>query len=228
MMLTSGDARGGSGRWPPRGAAQRAGSSAASASTPTVATVPVVAAPSGPSIARRSVAVMAAPMGEWSAGQLELDVLVDVGRWGGQHGEAAPLVVAADVTVVVCVPVAEQLVPARQLVATITELGGRPGWCLVGDGPYSPAEVAEASAAPVLGVVPSDPRGAAAWADPESKERTRRRSGVASAAAALSHHLVDQLRPVPEPAPASVIPPAPPTEASPSEPMTDSPAEVSQ
>lgn len=82
-------------------------------------------------------------------------VLVDVGRFG-PASPATPLVEDADVVCVVSRPVAEQLIPAASLVTGLD----RAGIVLVGEGPYTSAEVTAQLGVPVLAVLADDRRAA--------------------------------------------------------------------
>jgi hypothetical protein len=95
------------------------------------------------------------------AGRSELAV-VDCGRWSTASPARAALR-AADLALVVLRPTVEGIVHLRSRGASLrSDAAGRLGLLLVGERPYTAAEVEEAVGIPVTGVLADDPRGAAA------------------------------------------------------------------
>lgn len=90
-------------------------------------------------------------------------VLVDVGRVGASS-PALPFVGAADIVVLVCRPVAEEVIPAAERALAIGREQPRVGIVLVGDRPYGPSDIEAQLGVTVFGVVADDPKGALALA----------------------------------------------------------------
>ena len=119
----------------------------------------VVPGPSSISVATQLLAGSNGDLGRWFAGLTDVDVILDAGRLA-PHGPSASLVGASDVAVMVAQPVAGQLHGAAQQIVDLRSRGVRVGWCLAGEGPYSPTAVEEAYGVPVFGTIPTDARGA--------------------------------------------------------------------
>lgn len=121
-------------------------------------------------------------------GRLGADVVADCGRLD-PDSPAWPLVTAADLLVVATRP---QLADLHSLAGWLE--GRRPevaalGVVLIGDGPYPPAEVADALGVGVLAALPTDRDGAAAVNAPtpaRALARTRLGRGLASLAETLT------------------------------------------
>ncbi|MGH9211739.1 MAG: hypothetical protein ACRD2C_13795 [Acidimicrobiales bacterium] len=92
---------------------------------------------------------------------LEATVVVDVGRWGSPASPlATQFVREASVVVVACRSALASVEHARSLVPALQRLSRQVVVVVVGgDRPYPPDEVAAAVGAPVVGVLPWDPRG---------------------------------------------------------------------
>lgn len=135
--------------------------------------------------------------------------------WLADCGRITPdspaLSVAAHASVLLLVtrPVTAELGHTAALVAGIRPHCHALGLVLVGTGPYQPREVGTALGIPVLGVVPTDPRGAAALTGTAAARPPRlARLGLLRAARQLAARLGHDLPPVAEPWPPP--PPAPP------------------
>lgn len=115
-------------------------------------------------------------------------VIVDVGRLE-PSSPAMGLMEDADVVCVVSRPVAEQLIPAASVVTSLD----RAGIVLIGEGPYTSAEVTSQLGVPVLGVIANDRRAAAALAQGGSG-RAVTRSALLRSARVLAETLADRGR----------------------------------
>lgn len=90
--------------------------------------------------------------------QLDREVVVDGGRWARTQPTAHRMA-GCDVIAVVCAPTVAGVEAARGLAEPLASTTGSPlVLVLVGDRPYTPAEVATAVAVPVAGVLPWDRR----------------------------------------------------------------------
>lgn len=144
-----------------------------------------LAAVVAPERADRAAAVLSTSggaLGAWLAALPDVDVIVDCGRL---HGASPALTLAghADAVFFVSRPVAEQIQPA---VERLKSLGGNVetiGWVLIGERPYSAAEVSAATGIPVAAVLADDPRTAHALTNGECSQRVRRSSLVRTASA---------------------------------------------
>jgi MinD-like ATPase involved in chromosome partitioning or flagellar assembly len=169
----------------------------------------------GPVAADQAGAALAALRGGLAGvlSSLNADVLVDCGRL--DPGSAVHDVVAeADLLVVVARPVVAEV---HHLAARLSALRPKAlSLLLIGDRPYSVAEVAEAVGASPLGTLPVDDRAAAALTvGRPNAARILRRSRLLRDARAVAEGLAGWLPPTPPPA----TPPAtPPDRAEPSEP----------
>lgn len=166
-----------------------------------------------PTVSQAAERLMAA----WAAlaeGDPPTDVLVDAGRL---ITAPAGLLRHADLLLVVVrgslrgAAAAARWLPMLGRTCPPVEAGGsRPEIRLlvVGETPYSARELARALDLPVAGVLPWDPRGAAALVDQPAIEAGWARRPLARAAAALAKRLCSQ----PGPQPGTVAPSSPATE----------------
>jgi hypothetical protein len=160
----------------------------------------------GPVAADQAGAALAALRGGLPGvlSSLGADVLVDCGRL--DPGSAVhDVVTEADLLVVVARPVVAEV---HHLAARLSGLRPKAlSLLLIGDRPYSVAEVADAVGANPLGVLPVDDRAAAALTVGRSDgARVLRRSRLLRDARAVAEGLAGWLSPVPVPVP--VRPPA--------------------
>jgi MinD-like ATPase involved in chromosome partitioning or flagellar assembly len=115
-------------------------------------------------------------------------VVVDVGR--ARPGSPSwPLVQRASRCLVVCRPRLEEYRPAAALSAELVAVGPRVALICVGSAPYPPAEFAAETGVELAGVLPDDPRGAAALRGEPSTARGLRRSSLWMAGANLAKEL---------------------------------------
>jgi hypothetical protein len=159
---------------------------------------------------------------------LDVDVLVDCGRLDPQS-PAFEVATKAELLVMVAQPVVAEV---HHLAARLASVGSATAVSvlLVGDRPYSVAEVAEAVGANPLGTLPADGRSAAALAGGHvNAARALRRSGLLRDAGAIAAGLAEWLGPAPSaaaatdptaapPVPSPVVPPAAPPAAAPNTP----------
>ncbi len=117
----------------------------------------VVHAPTSGSVAESTIAAIGERLTVALADEESL-VVVDAGRWCRSQ-VTARRVSGCDVIAIVCQPTLAGVEAARALIDPIEAVTGLwPMLVLVGDRPYSPAEVAAATGLGVLGCVPWDPR----------------------------------------------------------------------
>lgn len=91
--------------------------------------------------------------------ELEATVVVDGGRWSRSQSTARRIA-GCDVIGVVCAPTVDGIEAARWLIDPLrSTAAGHVVLVLVGDRPYSPAEVAAVVGVPVIGVLAWDSRG---------------------------------------------------------------------
>jgi hypothetical protein len=165
----------------------------------------VVPGPASSSVAAQVLASTGGRLGEWLAGLGDVDVIADAGRLSGVSA-AMGFVASSDLAVVVACPVVDQLHAGAAQASALVARGVRVGWCLVGDGPYQPAEVEDAYGIDVWGVVPSDARGSGLLFSGAPAKKLSRTALVRSTAS-LAAHLSGWLhRPSPEQAPALPVP----------------------
>jgi hypothetical protein len=142
---------------------------------------------------------------------LSVDVLVDCGRLD-PNSAAHDILTAADLLVVVARPVVAEV---HHLAARLSALRPKAlSLLLIGDRPYSVAEVAEAVGASPLGTLPFDQRAATALTVGHTNGlRALRRSRLLRDARALAEGLAGWLPPLPvrapAPGPAGAAPPPP-------------------
>jgi len=115
-------------------------------------------------------------------------VVVDGGRLG-PSSPSLSLLPHASVVAVVARPEPAQLLAAADRIEAISALGARSGLVLVGDRPYTAAEVTAQLGCDVLGVIADDRRGAKALADGGSP-RSVRRSMLLRSARDLAERLI--------------------------------------
>ena len=122
------------------------------------------------------------------------DVLTDCGRLGAPW--PIDLLTAADNVVLVLRPTLPQVHSAKHQLAQIQHVREDPatevGLLLVGDAPYSRAEVEAALGAPVLGVVAHDPRAAEALTTGSTRGRWFDRSPLIRSVSQLATTLTER------------------------------------
>lgn len=127
----------------------------------------------------------------------DVDVLIDLGRLTSRS-PALSLARRGVVTVMVSPPTFEAVAALRARVPELRSQGCHVGLVTVGDRPYDPVEVASAAGAPLLGVLPSDPRAAEPFAGGHGNDRWVRRSLLWRAAGDLASRLVLRVPPANE------------------------------
>lgn len=120
-------------------------------------------------------------------------VVVDAGRLG-PGSPALALADGATCIGVVCRPVAEQLIAAADTVQRLSAGDAQVGLVLVGERPYSAADVTDQLDCPVLGVIEHDPRAAEAMHGGHSG-RALRRSLLLRSARSLAGNLTGTTEP---------------------------------
>lgn len=150
--------------------------------------VPALVGPAGAEHASRALQLVGVPLATALRSDPEREVLVDCGRLRA-GSPAAQLAAAADVLVLVARPRLDELQHLQPALPRLVAGGARPALLLVGDGPYQPAEVADALDVPVLEVLPHD----SAAADLLSGQRRRagrlERAALLRAARAVAEQL---------------------------------------
>ncbi len=129
--------------------------------TPAGSDVQVLVAPPAAEQARRALGLVAEPLAWTLASLTDTDTIVDAGRLRPDT-EAAPLLQAADLVLIVARPRVDEL---QQLPARLRALRptlARVGLLLIGDRPYPPAEVAATLDTEVVAVIADDRRAAEA------------------------------------------------------------------
>lgn len=118
------------------------------------------------------------------------DVLVDAGT---VHPGSPMLTVLRAVRWlnVIARPTLESILHTRELVSAVHGMGVRCGVIVVGDRPYAPFDVADATGAALVGSVPFDPVGAGALAGEARNPKILGRSRLVHAAAVIAHELAD-------------------------------------
>lgn len=147
---------------------------------------PVVAAPESASRAAHLWRLGASSIVE-AIKTADHPVVVDAGRLG-PSSPALALADTAAYVVVVCRPVAEQLIAAADAVQRLAGGDGEVGLVLVGERPYTAADVTSQLGCPVLGVIDEDTRAAAALHNGHS-DRALRRSALLRSARSLAETL---------------------------------------
>ena len=105
----------------------------------------------------------------------DLDVIVDIGRLTS-GSPASSLLSFADAVFMVARPTPEQIVPGAEQLRGVHDAH----WCLIGERPYSPDQVAETFGIPAF-VIADDERGAQAIESGGSAKKVRRSDLVRSA-----------------------------------------------
>lgn len=146
----------------------------------------VVVGPASSSVAAQVLASGGGRLGEWLAGLGDVDVIADAGRLTGVS-PALEFVAASDLVVVVARPVVDQLHAGAEQASGLAARGVRVGWCLVGDGPYRPADVEAAYGIDVWGAIPTDHRGAGLMIGGAPGKKLARTALVRSAASFAAH-----------------------------------------
>lgn len=134
-------------------------------------------------------ALASAGLGALLRDQQRFDVLGDVGRI---DATSPSLRVLRELGAVVLVarPALGSVLHTRELVASLAAMGVRSSLLLVGDRPYAPSDVLEATrAAAVVGVLPEDPVGAAALAGEARSAKTLARCRLIRAATEVATRL---------------------------------------
>lgn len=182
--------------------------------------LPVILGPEGPEQATEVLRSNGRELGQWLRSLHGIDVIADVGRLS--LGSAAfELARSADAVLGVARPEAVQLQPAAQRMTALGPYGPRVGWVLIGEKPYSAADVTQAYGLPVVHVVADDRRGAAlmeSGANPKKLRRStlvRSVTGLSEALAAWLHAGDDTDWAPPTVASATIV--APSQQASPHE-----------
>jgi len=121
-------------------------------------------------------------------------VVVDAGRLG-PGSPALALAEAATCIGVVCRPVAEQLIAAADTVQRLSAGDAPVGLVLVGERPYTAADVTRQLGCPVLGVIEHDPRAAEAMHGGGYSDRVLRRSLLLRSARSLAETLTGTTEP---------------------------------
>jgi MinD-like ATPase involved in chromosome partitioning or flagellar assembly len=124
--------------------------------------------------------------------QLDGDVIADCGRLG-PDSPTSPILQHADLVVLVCDPTREGILHLQGRIEALANQGITPGVVLLGETPYSAAEVRGLLAAgghgQVVGVLASDPAAAALLAGHAGRARNLARSLLIRSARELAGHL---------------------------------------
>lgn len=126
------------------------------------------------------------------------DAIVDCGRLDPQS-PAMAAVHHAQFTLLLTRPDIESVLHTALRVQALAETGARTGAIgvvVVGDGPHKPGEVANATGAEVLALIPHDPRGALILAGASDDQRALARSGLLRAVQGLCTQVGGRLRAV--------------------------------
>lgn len=182
--------------------------------------VRALVAPPSPFAASTAVtALVAAGFGDRLRGLAGLDALVDVGRIDAAS-PALDLVRWLGSVVLVARPTLSDVLHTRELVNSLRAAGVRASLVLVGDRPYSPAEVIDTiGPAPLVGVLPDDPVGARALCGDAKSPKVLGRTRLVRAAADLAVRLAPGAPASVPPAQAPAPPPAPPVAVPPPVPV---------
>ena len=150
--------------------------------------------------------LVGAGFGDLLAGLSGLDVLVDVGRVDASS-PAVPLLCRFGSVVLVARPTLASVLHTRELVASLRSLGVACSLIVIGDRPYSPADVVDAiGPVDLLGVLPDDPVGARALSGDARNAKVLGRTRLVRAATELATRLAPTATPTAAPAAGSVSP----------------------
>ena len=119
----------------------------------------VVAAPPSPGQVINALNALGDAGAARLAGTTSLRAFVDCGRLT-QRSAAIHLARRSVVTLLVCRPELEEIYGMLAGVVELRDAGCQVGLLVVGDGRWSATEIAERAEAPLLGVLPNDPKGA--------------------------------------------------------------------
>lgn len=150
---------------------------------------PVVVAPESSTQVTHIWRAAGARLGPLLASDDSSHVIVDVGRIGASS-PTLPFLGSADLVVLACRPVAEEVIPAAERALSLGREDCHVGIVLVGDRPYGAADVEAQLGATVLGVVAHDPKGALALAGgrtPRALSRSPLMRSSRALATTLSH-----------------------------------------
>jgi hypothetical protein len=139
-----------------------------------VGDIPVVVGPSTHDEAAAVLGTVAEPLAAL-LGDVDQRVVIDAGRVRCD----APvwrLAVSSALVAMVCRPRLDEFRPAAGLARELESGGGRVGLVCVGSRPYAPSEFASEAGVQLLGVLPDDPRAAAAFAGEPASRRVVDRS----------------------------------------------------
>jgi hypothetical protein len=155
-------------------------------------------------------ALVAAGFGDRLRALAGLDALVDVGRIDAAS-PALHLVRWLGSVVLVARPTLSDVLHTRELVGSLRAAGVRASLVLVGDRPYSPAEVIDTIGhAPLVGVLPDDPVGARALCGDAKSPKVLGRTRLVRAAGDLAARLAPAAPTAVPPPQTLTPPPAPP------------------
>jgi hypothetical protein len=161
--------------------------------------LPVVVAPESGEVTSGILRDAAGALALWCRSLEDVDVIVDIGRFGVQD-VTWPLCANADEILIVARPRAEELYPVAHRYRAIAPDVRSLGLVLVGDRPHGPGEISTQLGVDVHGVVADDPRAAGVLTFGGSS-RGLRRSPLVRSVRTFVDELVDRLDLViPEPA----------------------------
>ncbi len=161
-----------------------------------------VAAPPGAGQARAALALLARDGAAVLRGAADAGaaVVADCGRL--DPGSAAwPLLAAADLTLLLARPAADELAVVASGAAAIAQASRAAALILAGTGPYPPAEIAAAAGLAVVAVLPADARAARALAGYPLPARRLAHRPLLLAAAGLARQVTAVLPPARAPRP---------------------------
>ncbi|NNE74303.1 MAG: hypothetical protein HKN26_11610 [Acidimicrobiales bacterium] len=143
--------------------------------------LPVVVAPDQPDKAANIISTAGCTLARPLAQRNDLVALVDCGRLSSRSA-ANDIVRHADALIVVLRPTAPNIQIAAHRLAAQRRLCENVTWLLVGDRPYSPAEIQGVHQVPVLGVIADDLIGARGLEHGTSDKKLRRSAFIRSIA----------------------------------------------
>ena len=156
----------------------------------------VVAAPPSPGQVINALNALGDTGAARLAGSGQLRAFVDCGRLT-RRSAAIHLARRSVVTVLVCRPELEEIYGMLAGVVELRDAGCHVGLVIVGDGRWTPDEIAERAQAPLLGVLPHDPKGATAVTEAglvRSRQLARSALGKAAEELASSLHAYCSVR----------------------------------